>query len=204
MGIEAIYCKPKTSTANKEHRKYPYLLRELKIDRPNQVWCADITYVPMPRGFAYLCAVMDWHSRKVLGWSLSNTMESGFCVEALEKAFAATGQVPEIFNTDQGVQFTSEEWINALQDREIKVSMDGKGRWMDNVFIERLWRSVKYEEIYLREHESIIELCHGLEGWFDRYNDWRPHAALDNQTPSSVYDGKVPILTSELQSSQSA
>lgn len=158
----------------------------------------------MPRGFAYLCAVMDWHSRKVLGWSLSNTMESGFCVEALEKAFAATGQVPEIFNTDQGVQFTSEDWIDVLQGCEIKINMDGKGRLMDNVFIERLWRSVKYEEIYLREYESIIELRHGLEGWFDRYNHWRPHAALGNQAPGSIHDSKAPMLTSGLQSSQSA
>jgi putative transposase len=204
MGIEAIYCKRRTSDPDKQHRKYPYLLRELEIERPNQVWCSDITYVPMPKGHAYLCAIMDWHSRKVLAWSVSNTMESEFCVEALEKAFLATGQVPEIFNTDQGVQFTSEGWIKALESREIKVSMDGKGRWMDNVFIERLWRSVKYEEIYLREYETVIELCDGLSGWFERYNHWRPHDALAKCTPGFVYDGTEPMLTSTLPLSKTA
>jgi len=167
MGLEAIYCKPRTSIPDDGHRKYPYLLRDLAVERPNQVWCTD------------LCAVMDWHSRRVLGWSVSNTMETGLCLEALEKAFANTGQVPEIFNTDQGCQFTSEEWISRLEEKGIKVSMDGKGRWMDNVFIERLWRSV--------EHGTIIELCQGLEKWFERYNDWRPHAALENRTPTAVY-----------------
>ena len=204
MGIEAIYCKPKTTVANKAHRKYPYLLRDLAIDRPNQVWCADITYIPMPRGFAYLCAVMDWHSRKVLGWSLSNTMESGFCLDALQKAFTATGCEPEIFNTDQGVQFTSEDWIQALKDKGVKVSMDGKGRWMDNVFIERLWRSVKYEEVYLHEHETVIELCDGLEKWFERYNHWRPHEALGNQTPGQTYDGTQAHRTDALPLNESA
>ena len=135
MGLEAIYCKPRTIIPDDGHRKYPYLLRNLSVEHPNQVWCTDITYVPMPGGNAYLCAVMDWHSRRVLGWSVSNTMETELCLEALEKAFANTGQVPEIFNTDQGCQFTSEEWISRLEEKEIKVSMDGKGRWMDNVFI---------------------------------------------------------------------
>lgn len=188
MGLEAIYCKPRTSIPDDGHRKYPYLLRELAVVRPNQVWCADITYVPMPRGNAYLCAVMDWYSRRVLGWSVSNTMETGLCLDALEKAFANTGKVPGIFNTDQGCQFTSGEWIGCLKEKEIRVSMDGKGRWMDNVFIERLWRSVKYEEIYLHEHGTIIELYTGLEKWFERYNEWRPHEALGNRTPRAKYD----------------
>jgi len=136
MGIEAIYCKPRTSIADDGHRKYPYLLRELKVERPDQVWCTDITYVPMPGGNAYLCAVMDWYSRKVLGWAVSNTMETGLCLEALDQALANTGTVPEIFNTDQGCQFTSAEWIDRLRQLDIKISMDGKGRWMDNIFIE--------------------------------------------------------------------
>jgi len=187
MGIEAIYCKPSTSKSNPGHRKYPYLLRTLVVERPDQVWCTDITYVPMPGGSAYLCAVMDWYSRKVLGWAVSNTMETGLCLKALGNAFESTGKVPEIFNTDQGCQFTSEEWTGRLLDLGIKISMDGKGRWMDNVFIERLWRSVKYEEIYLFEHSSIHNLEKGLGKWFDRYNDWRPHEALGNLTPGVVY-----------------
>ena len=187
MGIEAIYCKPRTSIPDDGHRKYPYLLRNLAVERPDQVWCTDITYVPMPGGNAYLCAVMDWYSRKVLGWAVSNTMETGLCLEALDQALANTGRVPEIFNTDQGCQFTSEEWTGRLKELEIEISMDGKGRWMDNVFIERLWRSVKYEHIYLFEHPTIIELCEGLEGWFERYNTWRPHQSFDNQTPATIY-----------------
>lgn len=187
MGIEAIYCKPLTSISDDGHRKYPYLLRNLAVTRPNQVWCTDITYVPMPHGHAYLCAVMDWYSRKVLGWAVSNTMETGLCLEALDKALASTGEVPEIFNTDQGCQFTSAEWTGRLLGLGVKISMDGKGRWMDNVFIERLWRSVKYEEIYIFEHPTIIELCQGLEKWFERYNTWRPHAALGNKTPEVIY-----------------
>lgn len=197
MGLEAIYCKPRTSIPDDGHRKYPYLLRNLVIERPNQVWCTDITYVPMPGGNAYLCAVMDWYSRRVLGWSVSNTMETGLCLDALEKAFASTGQVPEIFNTDQGCQFTSEEWIGRIEGKGIKVSMDGKGRWMDNVFIERLWRSVKYEEIYLFEHATIIDLGEGLEKWFQRYNDWRPHEALGNETPTSIYQSQPAKLPQE-------
>lgn len=187
MGIEAIYCKPRTSIADDGHRKYPYLLRNLEIDRPNQVWCTDITYIPMSHGHAYLCAVMDWYSRKVLGWTISNTMETGMCLDALEKAVVSTGEVPEIFNTDQGCQFTSEEWTGRLLELGVEISMDGKGRWMDNVFIERLWRSVKYEHIYLFEHPTIIELCSGLEEWFNRYNTWRPNQALGNLTPDVVY-----------------
>ena len=187
MGVEAIYCKPRTSIPDQNHHKYPYLLRGLAVERPNQVWCTDITYVPMPQGSAYLCAVMDWYSRKVLGWAVANTMETGLCIQALDQALKNTAERPEIFNTDQGSQFTSAEWTDKISGIGAKISMDGKGRWMDNVFIERLWRSVKYEEIYLFEHASIIELYAGLEKWFGGYNDWRPHAALGNYTPSAVY-----------------
>lgn len=191
MGHEAIWCKPRTSIPDDGHRKHPYLLRKLAIERPDHVWCTDITYVPMPRGHAYLCAVMDWHSRKVLGWAVSNTMGTALCLEALEKALNSTGKVPEIFNTDQGCQFTSEEWIGRLTELGVKISMDGRGRWMDNVFIERLWRSVKYEEIYLKEHSTIPALHHGLETWFTRYNHWRPHQHLGNLTPAQVYQGST-------------
>ena len=187
MGQEAIWCRPRTSIPDDTHRKYPYLLRNLKIERPDHVWCADITYVPMAHGHAYLCAVMDWHSRKVLGWELSNTMDSGLCLRALEKALTSTGRVPEIFNTDQGCQFTCEEWIARLTELGVRISMDGRGRWMDNVFIERLWRSVKYEDIYLREYATIPGLWVGLKRWFDRYNGWRPHEALGNLTPDLVH-----------------
>ena len=196
IGQEAIWCKPRTSIPDTGHRKYPYLLRGLTIDRPDQVWCADITYVPMPRGHAYLCAVMDWHSRKVLGWALSNTMGTDLCLEALESALGATGRVPGIFNTDQGCQFTSAEWTGHLSGLGVKISMDGRGRWMDNVFIERLWRSVKYELIYLSEHATLPALRAGLLKWFDRYNDWRPHEALGNLTPTVVYQ-KPPANTGD-------
>ena len=187
MGHEAIWCKPRTSIPDNGHRKYPYLLRDLKVTRPDQVWCTDITYVPMPGGHAYLCAVMDWYSRKVLGWAISNTMETGLCLEALENALTATGRIPEIFNTDQGCQFTSAEWTGRLLDLGIKISMDGRGRWMDNVFIERLWRTIKYEEIYLFEHSTVTTLRVGVGKWFVRYNDWRPHATLGNLTPAMFY-----------------
>ena len=186
MGQETIWCKPRTSIPDDGHRKYPYLLRHLSIDRPDQVWCADITYVPMPRGHAYLCAVMDWNSRKVLGWALSSTMGTDLCLEALKMALDASGKVPEIFNTDQGCQFTSAEWTGCLTDLGVKISMDGKGGWMDNVFIERLWRSVKYERIYLFEHGTLPALRESLEVWFDRYNHWRPHERLGNLTPAVV------------------
>jgi len=187
IGHEAIWCKPRTSIPDDGHRKYPYLLRRLVIDRPDQVWCADITYVPMPRGHAYLCAVMDWYSRKVLGWALSNTMGTELCLEALGRAVSSTGRVPEIFNTDQGCQFTSAEWTGRLTQLGVKISMDGRGRWMDNVFIERLWRSAKYEEIYLKEHATLPALYAGLEAWFARYNDWRPHQSHGNLTPAVIY-----------------
>ena len=187
MGQEAIWCKPRTSVPDRGHRKYPYLLRDLKVVRPDQVWCTDITYVPMPGGHAYLCAVMDWYSRKVLGWAVSNTMETGLCLEALENALTATGRIPGIFNTDQGCQFTSSEWTGRLLDLGVKISMDGRGRWMDNVFIERLWRSIKYEEIYLFEHATVPALRAGVGKWLIRYNDWRPHEILGNLTPAAFY-----------------
>ncbi len=187
IGHEAIWCKPRTSVPDNGHRKYPYLLRNLAVTVPDQVWCTDITYVPMPGGHAYLCAVMDWYSRTVLGWAVSNTMDTGLCLEALENALTFTGRTPEIFNTDQGCQFTSAEWTGRLLELGIKISMDGRGRWMDNVFIERLWRSVKYEEIYLFEHSTVPDLRAGLARWFKRYNDWRPHQALGNLTPAVVY-----------------
>jgi putative transposase len=187
IGQEAIWCKPRTSIPDHGHRKYPYLLRDLTVSRPDHVWCTDITYVPMPGGHAYLCAVMDWYSRKVLGWAVSNTMETGLCLEALENALTATGRIPEIFNTDQGCQFTSTEWTGRLLDLGVKISMDGRGRWMDNVFIERLWRSIKYEEIYLFEHATVPALRAGVGKWFIRYNDWRPHETLGNLTPAAFY-----------------
>jgi len=187
MGLEAIWCRPRTTIPDRSHRKYPHLLRDLTINRANQVWCTDFTYVPMPVGHAYLCAVMDWHTRKVLGWAVSNTMDTALCLNALQQAMTLTGTKPGIFNTDQGSQFTSEEWTGRLTELEIKISMDGKGRWMDNVFIERLWRSVKYEEIYLKEHATLKALRAGLKEWFTRYNEWRPHEALGNLTPSAFY-----------------
>jgi len=187
IGQEAIFCRPRTTIPDHGHRKYPYLLRNLTITRPDEVWCADITYIPMPGGHTYLCAVMDWYSRKVLGWAISNTMDTGLCLSALNQALRSTGKIPDIFNTDQGCQFTSEEWTGRLVELGIKISMDGRGRWMDNVFIERLWRSVKYEEIYLHEHATIPALEAGLERWFKRYNTWRPHEALGNRTPQEVY-----------------
>lgn len=192
MGVETIWCRPRTSQPTASHRKYPYLLRGMSIERPDQVWCADITYVPMAQGHAYLCAVMDWASRRVLGWAVSNTMDGALCREAMDAALRTSGsRRPEIFNTDQGSQFTSPEWTQRLENLGIRVSMDGKGRWMDNVFIERLWRSVKYEEIYLHERRSIAELEEGLGKWFKRYNHWRPHKTLGNETPDAVYTGRA-------------
>lgn len=190
MGIEAIYCKPRTSIVDKANRIYPYLLRDLAVTRADQVWCTDITYIPMPRGSAYLCAVMDWHTRCVLGWAVSNTMDVSLCLLALERARVFAGCVPEIFNTDQGSQFTSEEWTSKLKEWGVKISMDGRGRWMDNVFIERLWRSIKYEEIYLREYATVDELERGVERWMTQYNTWRPHQELGNSTPNAEYRPK--------------
>ena len=190
MGLEAIYCKPRTSIANKADRIHPYLLRNLSVTRADQVWCADITYIPMRRGSAYLCAVMDWHTRCVLGWAVSNTMDTSLCLLALERAKAWAKCVPEIFNTDQGSQFTSAEWTGRLTEWGVKISMDGKGRWMDNVFIERLWRSLKYEDIYIKEYATVNALEQGIESWMTRYNSWRPHEALGNLTPSVLYRPK--------------
>lgn len=193
MGLQAIYPQPKTSIANKQHKKYPYLLRGLKIIRPNQVWCADITYVPMPGGFMYLVAIMDWFSRFVVAWQLSNTLDGAFCLEALQRALRH-GQ-PEIFNTDQGVQFTAHDFTNELEAAGIRISMDGRGRVFDNIFVERLWRSVKYEEIYIKEHVTVPALAAGLRDYFDLYNYERPHQSLGYLTPADVHFAiNVPML----------
>jgi len=186
MGIEAVYQKPKTSTPNPEHKVYPYLLRNLNISKPNQVWCTDITYIPIKKGFLYLIAIMDWSSRKVLSWRLSNTLDTHFCIEALEEALAKYG-IPEIFNTDQGSQFTSFDFTNVLKENGIKISMDGRGRWMDNVFIERLWRSLKYECVYLKAFENGIQARFEIKSWLKFYNEERPHSSFGGQTPSEVY-----------------
>ena len=188
MGIEAIYQKPNTSKGHPDHKVYAYLLRGLTIGRPNQVWCADITYVPMAKGFVYLVAVMDWFSRRVLSWRLSITMETDFCVEALTEAMERYGQ-PEIFNTDQGVQFTSTGFVDELAERGVRISMDGKGRFLDNIFIERLWRSLKYEEVFIKAYGSVPEARIGIGEWLRFYNDERPHQALDYRTPTAVFHG---------------
>jgi putative transposase len=186
MGLAPIFQKPQTSTPCREHKIYPYLLKDLAIDKPNRVWCADVTYIQMKRGFLYLVAVMDWASRKVLAWRLSNTMDADFCVAALEEAIARYG-APEIFNTDQGAQFTSFAFTSMLRDHGIRISMDGKGRWMDNVFIERLWRSLKYECVYLDAFETSSQARAGIGGWIDYYNTRRPHSALGGRTPGEAY-----------------
>ena len=186
MGIVALYPKRNLSLANQAHKIYPYLLRNLVIDRPNQVWATDITYIPMARGFVYLAAVIDWHSRKVLSWRLSNTLDASFCVDALEEAIDTYGK-PEIFNTDQGSQFTGTDFIDVLKREDIQIRMDGKGRWVDNVFIERLWRSVKYEEVYLKAYEDIRAARTSLARYFEFYNTDRRHQSLDRQTPDNVY-----------------
>jgi putative transposase len=186
MGIHALYRKPRTTIPEQGHKVYPYRLHGLAIDRPNQVWAADITYVPMARGFLYLVAVMDWHSRKVLAWRLSNTLTADFCIEALQEALSHYGP-PQIFNTDQGSQFTSEVFTNALRTAGVEISMDGKRRWMNNVFIERLWRSVKYEEIYLKAYETVAQVRVGLGTYFEFYNARRTHQALGRLTPDEVY-----------------
>ena len=185
MDLEAIYPRRRTSVPCPEHQIYPYLLRNLAIERPNQVWSADITYVPLRRGFMYLVAVLDWHSRYVLSWELSNTLDSGFCVAALEAALVR--QQPEIFNTDQGAQFTSQAFTGLLEAAEVAISMDGRGRALDNVFIERLWRTVKYEWLYLHGYRSVTELREGLTSYFGFYNDSRPHQSLENRPPKEVY-----------------
>jgi putative transposase len=188
MGLEAIYQKPNTSQGHPDHKVYPYLLRGLIIDRPNQVWCADITYIPMARGFVYLVAVMDWFSRRVLSWRLSISMEADFCLDAVQDAMARHGR-PEIFNTDQGVQFTSAGFLGQLETAGVRISMDGKGRFLDNIFIERLWRSLKYEDIFIKAYGSVPEARRGIGGWLCFYNDERPHQALGYRTPRAVFAG---------------
>ena len=192
MGIEALYRKPQTSRRHAAHTVYPYLLRGLTIDRPNQVWATDITYIPMARGFVYLVAVMDWATRKVLAWRLSNSLSSDFCVAALEEAIARYG-VPEIFNTDQGSQFTSHEFTSVLVQHQIRISMDGKGCWRDNVFVERLWKSIKYEEVYLHAYDSVAAARSGIARYLTFYNTRRSHTALDRRTPDDVYFTLLPI-----------
>lgn len=187
MGIEALVPKPPLSKPAPGHKIYPYLLRNLEIIEVDQVWCTDITYIPMEKGHAYLIAIMDWKSRAVLSWEVSNTMDVSFCVRALKAAMQRTGRKPQIFNTDQGSQFTSEEWISELKQNDIKISMDGKGRWMDNVFIERLWRSLKYEKIRLYSYAGIGELRQHVDDWMEFYNHERMHQHLNYQTPWSHY-----------------
>lgn len=185
MGLEAIYPKPNLSMANKEHKKFPYLMRTFLVERADQAWAGDITYVPLTRGFGYLFAIIDWFSRYVIEWELSNLLDADFCVEALERGLAK--KRPEIFNTDQGVQFTSRQFVGRLEKDGIKISMDGKGRALDNVFVERLWRSVKYEKIYPSGYETLRELKKGLREYFRFYNDERPHQGLGYRTPAEVY-----------------
>lgn len=185
MGIQAVYPKPKTSKRQPEHQIWPYLLKNRVIRQPDEVWCTDITYIPMPTGFMYLVAVMDWFSRFVLAWELSNSMESDFCLRALNKAFAF-GR-PHIFNSDQGTQFTAVSFTNRLQEQQVLISMDGRGRYLDNIFIERLWRTVKYDEVYMHKHETVPALFDGLTRYFQRYCYRRPHQSLGNCTPAEVY-----------------
>lgn len=186
MGLMAIYQKPKTSAPHPEHRVYPYLLKGIEIKEPNQVWCADVTYIPMRRGFLYLVAVLDWYSRKILSWRLSSTLDAEFCVAAVEDALAKYG-TPRIFNTDQGSQFTSLAFTRALKNAGVRISMDGRGRWMDNIMIERLWRTLKYECIYLHAYETGSETNKGIADWFKKYNGQRPHSSLDDRTPHEAY-----------------
>ena len=191
MGITAVYRKPHTSQRHPAHKVYPYLLRNAEITRPNHVWAADITYIPMKRGVVYLFAVLDWASRRVLAWRLSNTLTTDFCMEAVQEAITRYGK-PDIFNTDQGCQFTSMEFTGLLKDQGIQISMDGKGCWRDNVFVERLWKSIKYEEVYLHAYETISAAHQGLERYLTFYNQTRPHRALDGHTPDRVYFDNLP------------
>jgi len=191
MGIEALYRKPNTSRRHPKHPVYPYLLRNMTINRSNHVWAADITYIPMQRGFVYLFAVVDWANRRVLSWRLSNTLTTDFCIEAVTEAIQRYG-TPEIFNTDQGSQFTSVEFTNLLKDNGIKISMDGKGCWRDNVFVERFWRSIKYEEVYLHAYDSVTAAKQGLERYINKYNRIRSHSSLDRLTPDEFYFKNLP------------
>lgn len=193
MGIEAIYQRPKTSCPHPQHKVYPYLLKGLDINHSNQVWCADITYIPVKRGFLYLVAIMDWYSRKALSYRLSNSMNSEFCEQALNEAIQKYGR-PGIFNTDQGAQFTSNNFTDILKENKIKISMDGKGRWMDNVFIERLWRSLKYECVYLNAFDNGNQAKRHINNWMAHYNSDRPHSVFDGNTPNEVYEGKYNVL----------
>ena len=192
MGLQAIYPQKKASQPHPQHRVYPYLLRDLIIDRPNQVWCADITYVPMRRGFMYLVAIMDWHSRYILTWELSNSLDRFFCLTALDQALVQAR--PEIFNTDQGAQFTANDFTGRLLAQDIRISMDGRGRAFDNIFIERFWRTLKYQHIYLHDYETVVALWQGLRQYIQMYNEERPHQALKYQTPAEVYYGQMPLL----------
>ena len=188
MGIQAVYPRPRTTRPHPEHKIYPYLLRNLAIENPDQVWAADITYIPMEYGFMFLVAIMDWYSRKILSWRVSNTMESDFCVEALQEALSRYGR-PDIFNTDQGSQFTSHDFTNTLKDHEININMDGRGRCQDNIIIERLWWTIKYQYLYLHAFDNGQALRGGLANWIDGYNRDRGHSALDDRTPDEVYYG---------------
>ena len=192
MNVRAIYQKPRTTIVDAKARKYPYLLKDIKVRGADQAWCADITYIPVGRGFVYLVAIMDWYTRAVLAWRVSNTMDTHFCLEAFREAVQKAGCVPEIFNTDQGSQFTSEAWIGEMESLGIKVSMDGKGRWVDNVYIERLWRSVKYEGVRLWEIRTIARLKEVLEEWFESYNRFKPHKANAGLTPWECYRPSEP------------
>lgn len=196
MGLEAIYQKPNLSRPDAAHKIYPYLLRHLAVTRPNQVWATDITYVPLQGGFIYLCAVIDWFSRRVLAWELSNTLDATFCVRAVARAITAHG-VPEIFNTDQGCQFTSTEFTQPLLELGVKLSMDGKGRALDNVFVERLWRTVKYEEIHLRGYVSVVDAHAHLDRYFRFYNHRRPHSSLDDRTPDEAFREPLPTAVNQ-------
>lgn len=194
MGLMAIYPKPRLSVAGPDHKVYPYLLKGVKVSRPDQAWCADITYIRLAHGFAYLVVILDWHSRYVLSWELSTTLDKGFCLEALRRALHYSR--PEIFNTDQGAQFTSEEFTGLLESTEIKISMDGRGRVYDNIFVERLWRSVKYEEVYLHDYQTVPEARAGLGAYFRFYNEERLHETLGYRTPHEMYFGTRAALTS--------
>lgn len=197
MGIEALYRRPRTTKPEPGHKIYPYLLRDKVVKQPNQVWAMDITYIPMARGFVYLAAVLDWATRRVLSWRLSITMEASFCVEALEEALAKYGK-PEIFNTDQGSQFTGAAFTSVLKRNDIAISMDGKGAWRDNVFVERLWRSIKYEEVYLRAYDSVGEARQSIGRYLDFYNGRRPHSSFDGMTPDQAYFTQLPIRMAEV------
>ncbi len=192
MGIEAIYPRTRTTIPGGPSCIYPYRLKGLNISRPNQVWCADITFIPMRRGYMYLFAIMDWYSRKIIDWELSNTLDLSFCLDCLKRAIRHSG-IPEIMNTDQGSQFTSDQWISTLKDKGIIISMDGKGRWLDNVAIERFWRSIKYEDIYLKSYETTKDLARGIQSYITRYNQYRPHQSLNEATPEEIYSRKLKI-----------